>query len=99
MTAGIDKHIFDRALRFGNMVTSMSFLANSLSWAFMSSSGFFERKQRKVFHSVCTSDVISGGFINSSPCTVLHSDLSAHQLNPHHTMQDVRKIHQAFSVD
>ena len=70
VATGIDKHTFDRALRFGNMVTSMSFLANSLSWAFMSSSGFFERKQRKVFYSVCTSDVISGGFINSSPCTV-----------------------------
>ena len=25
---GIDKHTFDRALRFGNMVTSMSFLAS-----------------------------------------------------------------------
>ena len=66
----MDKHTFDRALRFGNMVTSMSFLASSLSWAFMSSSGIFERKERKIFHSVCTSDVISDDFINSSTYTM-----------------------------
>ena len=34
VVTGIDKHTFDRALRFGNMVTSMSFLTNSLSWGF-----------------------------------------------------------------
>ena len=52
VATGIDKHTFDRALRFENMVTSMSFLANSLSWALMSSSGFLKESSER-FSILC----------------------------------------------
>ena len=52
--------------KFGNIVTSISFMMSSLSCNAMLSSGFIASKVRKVIHSVCTSGDMTAVFTVSS---------------------------------
>ena len=52
--------------KFGNIVTSISFVMSSLSCNAMLSSGFLASKVRKVIHSVCTSGDMTAVFTVSS---------------------------------
>ena len=52
--------------KFGNIVTSISFVMSSLNCNAMLSSDFLARKVRKVIHSVCTSGDILAVFTVSS---------------------------------
>ena len=52
--------------KFGNIVTSISFVMSSLSCNAMLFSGFLASKVRKVIHSVCTSGDMTSDFTVSS---------------------------------
>ena len=52
--------------KFGNIITSISFVMSSLSCNAMMSSGFLASKVPKVIHPVCTSGDITAVFTVSS---------------------------------
>ena len=52
--------------KFGNIVTSISFVMSSVSFNAMLSSGFLASKVRKIIHSVCTSGDMTAVFTVSS---------------------------------